>query len=72
MMLRRPIECTDSKGRIATLASRLPGASTRPLSFRKGAGGDGVYGYGTASTFPTTTYQALNYWVDVVFSTSAQ
>jgi hypothetical protein len=28
-----PIE--DSKGRIATLASRLPGASTRPLSFRK-------------------------------------
>ena len=28
-----PIE--DSKGRIDTLANRLPGASTRPLSFRK-------------------------------------
>jgi Domain of unknown function (DUF4082)/Domain of unknown function (DUF1929)/Bacterial Ig-like domain (group 2) len=32
------------------------------------AGGDGVYGYGATSTFPTNTYQALNYWVDVVFS----
>src|SRR5262245_8012090 len=32
------------------------------------AGGNGVYGYGAAGTFPTNTYQALNYWVDVVFS----
>ena len=29
----KPIDV--AKGRIATLASRLPGASTRPLSFRK-------------------------------------
>jgi uncharacterized protein YjdB len=36
------------------------------------AGGNGVYGYGPASTFPAGTYQAINYWVDVVFSTSAQ
>ena len=35
------------------------------------AGGNGVYGYGTADTFPANTYQALNYWGDVVFSTSA-
>jgi len=36
------------------------------------AGGIGVYGYGAAGTFPASTFQALNYWVDVVFSTSAQ
>ena len=35
-------------------------------------GGNGVFGYGAAGTFPASTYQALNYWVDVVFSTSAQ
>jgi len=33
-------------------------------------GGNGVYAYGAASNFPTNTYQAQNYWVDVVFSTS--
>ncbi len=32
------------------------------------AGGNGVYGYGAAGTFPANTYQALNYWVDVLFS----
>src|SRR5262249_44786445 len=31
------------------------------------AGGNGVYRYGT-SGFPTDTYNASNYWVDVVFS----
>ncbi|MET8051022.1 DUF4082 domain-containing protein [Streptosporangium sp. NPDC005286] len=30
-------------------------------------GGNGVYGYGAANTFPTNSYQATNYWVDVVF-----
>jgi hypothetical protein len=33
------------------------------------SGGNGVYKYGT-SGFPTDTYQASNYWVDVVFSTN--
>ena len=33
-------------------------------------GGNGVYLYG-ASGFPNSTYQATNYWVDVVFGTSA-
>ena len=32
------------------------------------AGGNGVYGYGTGSTFPNGTFQATNYWVDVVFT----
>jgi hypothetical protein len=31
-------------------------------------GGNGVYMYGTNSSFPGKTYNAANYWVDVVFS----
>jgi hypothetical protein len=34
------------------------------------SGGNGVYGYGVGG-FPTQTYNASNYWVDVVFTTSA-
>jgi hypothetical protein len=33
-------------------------------------GGNGVYRYG-ASAFPSSTFQATNYWVDVVFDTTA-
>jgi len=32
------------------------------------SGGNGVYRYGSASGFPTTTYQSTNYWVDVLFA----
>ena len=28
-------------------------------------------GYGSSSTFPTSSYNAANYWVDVVFTTQA-
>jgi len=31
-------------------------------------GGNGVYRYGSTSGFPTQTFQAGNYWVDVVFT----
>ena len=31
----------------------------------------GVYAYGGAGSFPTQTWNASNYWVDVVFSTSS-
>jgi len=50
------------------------GVDTPPLhALANGvAGGNGVYAYGGANSFPNSTYQALNYWVDVVFSTSAQ
>ena len=34
------------------------------------SGGNGVYGYGASSNFPTGSYNASNYWVDVVFSTT--
>ena len=32
-------------------------------------GGNGVYRYGTSSAFPNQTWEAANYWVDVVFTT---
>ena len=31
------------------------------------SGGNGVYAYGASSAFPSQTYNAANYWVDVVF-----
>jgi len=33
-------------------------------------GGNGVYGYGPAGTFPSNTFNSENYWVDLVFNTS--
>ena len=35
-------------------------------------GPNGVFTYGTSSAFPTSTYNASYYWVDVVFSTTQQ
>ncbi|MBB4538438.1 hypothetical protein GGE57_005221, partial [Rhizobium etli] len=35
------------------------------------ASGNGVYRYGNNSLFPTSTFQSTNYWVDVMFTTSA-
>ncbi|GGO17260.1 hypothetical protein GCM10010116_34920 [Microbispora rosea subsp. aerata] len=32
------------------------------------AGGNGVYRYGAASGFPTSSYNGANYWVDVLFT----
>jgi hypothetical protein len=32
------------------------------------SGGNGVYAYGSSSVFPTNTYNAANYWVDVAFA----
>ena len=33
-------------------------------------GGDGVYLYGAGGGFPTNSYNATNYWVDVVFTSN--
>ena len=33
-------------------------------------GANGVYAYSSGSLFPTNAYQASNYWVDLVFSTT--
>jgi hypothetical protein len=44
------------------------GVSNPPLqALANSVGADGVYAYSTASTFPTSTYKASNYWVDVDF-----
>ncbi len=34
------------------------------------SGGNGVYTYSATSAFPTTTFSASNYWVDVLFTTT--
>ncbi len=50
------------------------GLDNPPLhALRNGvSGGNGVYVYGSRTLFPNATYQSSNYWVDVVFATSAQ
>ena len=35
------------------------------------SGGNGVYAYGASSAFPNQTWNAANYWVDVVFQPGA-
>jgi hypothetical protein len=49
------------------------GADNPPLhALANGVGGpDGLYLYGTGGGFPSNSYNATNYWVDVVFSPSA-
>jgi len=42
------------------------GPLTAPAS--SSSGGNGVYAYGSSSAFPTNTFNASNYWVDVVFN----
>ncbi|MBY2910195.1 DUF4082 domain-containing protein [Rhizobium leguminosarum] len=46
------------------------GALTAPAS--SVSGGNGVYAYGTGSLFPTASYNASNYWVDVLYQQGAQ
>ncbi|RUL99615.1 DUF4082 domain-containing protein [Rhizobium chutanense] len=41
------------------------GALTAPSS--AGSGGNGLYAYGSGSLFPTASYNASNYWVDVLY-----
>ena len=50
----------------------IPGVDNYPLhALGVGEnGGNSFYSYGTTSTFPNETWQADNYWVDVVFAES--
>jgi hypothetical protein len=61
-------------GRYAVNTSYFTSSATTrgPLTaLRNGTdGGNGVYKYG-ASAFPNSTHQSSNYWVDVVFDTTA-
>jgi YVTN family beta-propeller protein len=49
------------------------GVDNGPLhALRDGvSGGNGVYVYGSSLAFPSSTWQASNYWIDVVFTTVA-
>jgi hypothetical protein len=48
------------------------GVSNPPLhALANSVSPDGVYTYGAASAFPTSTYKATNYWVDVLFEPTA-
>jgi len=42
------------------------GAYTNGALSAPASGGNGVYAYGSTVTFPTNTYNANNYWVDVM------
>jgi hypothetical protein len=56
-------------GHYATTTSGLSSAVTNgPLT---ALAGGGVYAYGSSNAFPTSSFNASNYWVDVVFSQSA-
>lgn len=37
----------------------------------RSSGGNGVYAYGTTSSFPKDSYNASNYWIDVVVTTGS-
>jgi hypothetical protein len=44
----------------------VSGPLTAPSS--GASGGNGVYAYGSSSTFPTNSFNAANYWVDIAFA----
>ncbi len=48
------------------------GVDTPPLhALATGVDQDGVYAYSSASLFPNNSYNATNYWVDVIFATTS-
>jgi hypothetical protein len=51
-------------------SSGVTSGSLQALS-NSAAGGQGVYQYGAGGGFPTQSYNATNYWVDVSFSATA-
>ncbi|MCK1735557.1 DUF4082 domain-containing protein [Bradyrhizobium sp. 138] len=59
-----------SNGRYAVTSNYFTTARTNgPLT--ASASNNGVYTYGTGNLFPTSTFNATNYWVDVVFSNAS-
>jgi hypothetical protein len=61
------------KGHYSDSSSGLTtGVSNPPLSaLANSVSANGVYTYSTTSAFPTSTYKATNYWVDVDFEPTA-
>ncbi len=55
-----------------TAAGLASGVSNPPLAaLANGVSADGVYAYSATSTFPSNSYNATNYWVDVNFEPAA-
>jgi Domain of unknown function (DUF4082)/Fibronectin type III domain/Bacterial Ig domain len=53
-------------------AFSLGGISNPPLrAIANETSVDGVYAYGASSTFPTSSFNATNYWVDVLYAIAA-
>src|SRR5262249_20905841 len=50
-------------------SSGVDNAPLHALSNAAG-GGNGVYAYGSTSTFPSNNFMSSNFWVDVVFQTT--
>ena len=59
---------TDAGHYAITLQGLASAVTNGPLT---ALAGGGVYAYGSANPFPSDSYNASNYWVDVVFSQSA-
>jgi hypothetical protein len=55
---------SDTPGYFANSGSDAP-----PLHFLKNGvdGGDGAFAYGASSTFPASSFNSTNYWVDVTY-----
>ncbi|MBB5534796.1 DUF4082 domain-containing protein [Rhizobium giardinii] len=49
-------------------SAKVNGSLTAPSS--SASGGNGVYTYSSGTAFPTSSFQAANYWVDVVYKRS--
>src|SRR5262249_49104402 len=46
----------------------ITNGSLHALASSEDPGGNGVFKYGSSSSFPSQTFNAANYWVDLVFT----
>jgi hypothetical protein len=53
------------------LSSQVNSAPLYGLSSASAPNGNGLYLYGSSAAFPTSSYQATNYFVDPVFTTAS-
>ena len=60
----------DPNGHYSATASGLSTAVSNPplQTVPDSSSHDGVYAYGSLSSFPTSSFNATNYWVDVLFA----
>lgn len=79
-----PVAISANTTYVASYFAPAGGYSSSSLYFRQGIdneplraladgedGSNGVFTYGGTSSFPTQTFNSSNYWVDIVFSTTA-